>query len=125
MPCKTNSDCVSEDRKTTCKLHVSGGELTCQPPTSCDKECEPNEFCNDTNSCIPGKTAPPVDECANNHDCSIKHGEEKPVCKIGEDRKTCVPSDQGNSDCEINEVCAQNGTCQMPLICCIVLRMLP
>ena len=113
MPCKSNSDCESKDGKTTCKQYVSGGDLTCQSPTSCDKKCQANEYCNDKNICFPtGNVNLRTNECGTNRDCEQLYQDEKPVCKIVGDKITCVPVHECYSYCTANELCTESGGCE-------------
>ena len=110
MSCKSNSDCKLIDGKTSCKQYVSGGDLTCQPSTSCDNECQTNQYCNDKNFCIDVNS--PQNECGSNHDCELLFENEKPVCKIVGDKKTCVPVHECYSYCTADELCTELGGCE-------------
>ena len=113
MTCKSNSDCESKDGKTTCKQYVSGGDLTCQPSTSCDNVCQPNQYCDDKNICTDTEVPPtPQNECGSNHDCEMLFGNEKPVCKIVGDKKTCVPIHECYYYCIANELCTELDGCE-------------
>ena len=124
MTCKSNSDCVSMDGKTTCKQYLSGGDRTCQPSTSCDRKCQPNEYCNDMNICVPTTDVLlPTNECGTNRDCEQLHKDEKPVCKIVGDKMSCVAIHECYSYCIANEICTELGGCEQPGIFCIVKKL--
>ena len=60
VPCNTDSDCDDDDNiePQVCKELLPGGSLTCQPATTCSKDCLPGDLCTASNFCKKGVTVP-------------------------------------------------------------------